>query len=199
MTRSRRPQREPAPPRRPDVLLRLGFVPGVEPDRLVRRWHAAPRPARLELVPVAVSRQTEALATGEVDMAFVRLPLPLELAAQMHTVALWAEQPVVVVGDEHVLSVLDEVAAADLAGETEIPEAHPDDAAERVALAATGMGYAPMPLSLARLNHRKDAVHRPRVDAEPTTIALAWPRAADDAVRQELVGVIRGRTVRSSR
>ena len=56
-----------------------------------------------------------------------------------------------------------------------------------------------MPLSLARLHHRKDAAARPLIDGEPTRIALAWPRAADDEVRQEFVGVVRGRTARSSR
>ena len=82
---------------------------------------------------------------------------------------------------------------------TEIPAEHADDAADRVAVVATGIGYTRMPLSLARLHHRKDAAARPLIDGEPTRIALAWPRAADDEVRQEFVGVVRGRTARSSR
>ncbi|MDN5599312.1 MAG: LysR family transcriptional regulator, partial [Brachybacterium sp.] len=105
----------------------------------------------------------------------------------------------VVVGDEHVLSVLDEIHEEDLVEETELPQQDPDDAASRVAIAAAGVGYARMPLSLARLHHRKDAVHRPLVDGGPTRIALAWPREADDDTRQEFVGVVRGRTARSSR
>lgn len=178
-------------------LLRVGFVPGVEPDRFLRRWKAGQRAAWLELLPIPWSGQDRALADGEVDMAFVRLPLGAD--GDLHTVALWEERPAVVVGDEHVLSVAEELTLADLAGETELPETHRDDAAERVALAATGVGYARMPLSLARLHHRRDAVHRPLVDAEPTRIALVWPRATDDPVRQEFVGVVRGRTARSSR
>lgn len=179
--------------------LRVGFVPGVEPDRFARRWGSGDRRDRLDLVPVALSAQETALGDGTCDMCFVRLPLPPSLAATCHVVELWEERPAIVVGDEHVLSLLEEIADADLADETEICAQHVDDAADRVAVAATGAGYARMPLSLARLHHRKDAVHRPHADGEPTRIALAWPRDADDALRQEFVGVVRGRTVRSSR
>ncbi|MCT4574287.1 hypothetical protein N3930_45990, partial [Bacillus thuringiensis] len=79
------------------------------------------------------------------------------------------------VGTENVLSLLDEVSEEDLAQETEIPSTSADDASERIAVAATGVGYTRVPLSLARLHHRKDAVSRPLRDAEPTRIALAWP------------------------
>lgn len=185
--------------RRTDVPLRVGFVPGVEPDRFARRWRTGPRPAPLKLVPVTASDQARALETGEVDMCFVRLPLPVDITARLHLVELWEERPAIVVGDEHVLSLLEEITDADLADETEIPAQHADDAADRVAVAATGVGYARMPLSLARLHHRKDAVHRPHREGSPTRIALAWPRDADDDVRQEFVGAVRGRTPRSSR
>ncbi|MGY5763594.1 LysR family transcriptional regulator substrate-binding protein [Brachybacterium sp. DNPG3] len=185
-------------------ILRVGFVPGVEPDRFARRWKTGGRRAWLELVPVPASRQRAALDEGEVDMCFVRLPIdPAGTAARsaddLHVVALWEERAAVVVGDEHVLSLLDEISEEDLVEETELPQTDPDDAASRVAVAASGVGYARMPLSLARLHHRKDAVHRPLVDAAPTRIALVWPRDADDEDRQEFVGVVRGRTSRSSR
>ncbi|HJB11902.1 MAG TPA: LysR family transcriptional regulator [Candidatus Brachybacterium merdavium] len=176
--------------------LRVGFVPGVEPDRFLQRWKAARRSAYLELVPVPLSAQQTALAEGEVDMCFVRLPLEAE---DLHLVPLWEERAAVVVGHENVLSLLEEISADDLEGETEIQAEHPDDARDRVAIVATGVGYTRMPLSLARLHHRKDAVHRPSTDAAPTRIALAWPRADDDELRQEFVGAVRGRTPRSSR
>ncbi|MGO1567254.1 LysR substrate-binding domain-containing protein [Brachybacterium sp. AOP35-5H-19] len=176
--------------------LRVGFVPGVEPDRFARRWKSGRREAWLELIAVPLSRQLAALESGEIDMCFVRLPIDAEA---LHVVPLWEERASIVVGDEHVLSVLEEVHETDLVTETELPSEDPDDAAARVAVAATGVGYARMPLSLARLHHRKDAVHRPLVDADPTRIALAWPRADDDESRQEFVGVVRGRTSRSSR
>jgi DNA-binding transcriptional LysR family regulator len=181
------------------TTLRVGFVPGVEPDRFLRRWKSGRRAAWLELVPVPLSRQAEALAEGEVDMCFVRLPLPPDAREQLHLVGLWEERACVVVGDENVLSLHEDIVETDLAGETEIPATHVDDAAERIAVAATGVGFTRVPLSLARLHHRKDAVSLPLRDGEPTRIALAWPRAADDEIRQEFVGVVRGRTARSSR
>ena len=176
--------------------LRVGFVPGVEPDRFLRRWKSGRRQAWLERVPIPLSRQREALAAAEVHMCFVRLPLP---ADDLHVVPLWEERAAIVVGTENVLSLLDDVGDEDLEGETEIPAAHPDDAAERIAVAASGVGYTRVPLSLARLHHRKDAVARPLREADPTRIALAWPREEDDPLRQEFVGVVRGRTPRSSR
>jgi hypothetical protein len=181
------------------TTLRVGFVPGVEPDRFLRRWKSGRRGAWLELVPVPLSRQAQALAEAEVDMCFVRLPLPEAAIADLHQVALWEERACVVVGDENVLSLHEDIEESDLEGETEIPESHVDDAAERIAVAATGAGYTRVPLSLARLHRRKDAVSLPLRDGEPTRIALAWPRAADDEIRQEFVGVVRGRTSRSSR
>lgn len=177
-------------------ILRVGFVPGVEPDRFARRWKTGRGRAWLELIPIPVSHQRAALDGGEVDMCFVRLPIATE---GLHVVALWEERPAVVVGSDHVLSVLDEITESDLSGENELVEQDADDAASRVAVAATGVGYARMPLSLARLHHRKDAVHRPLVDGAPSRIALVWPSAADDEDRQEFVGVVRGRTSRSSR
>ena len=104
-----------------------------------------------------------------------------------------------VVGDEDVLSLHDDIVEADLARQTEIRQEHLDDAASRIAVAASGVGFTRVPLSLARLHRRKDAVALPLRDGEPTRIALAWPRAADDEIRQEFVGVVRGRTSRSSR
>ena len=178
------------------TTLRVGFIPGVEPDRFLRRWKSGRRGAWLELVPIPLSRQHEALSAGEVDMCFVRLPLTAE---ELHLVPLWQERAAIVVGTEDALSLLDEIGPEDLEGETEIPATHADDAAERIATAATGAGFTRVPLSVARLHHRKDAVVRPLREGEPTRIALAWPRDADDPVRQEFVGVVRGRTARSSR
>lgn len=191
-------------------VLRVGFIPGVEPDRFRRRWDSAPRPARLELVPIPLSRQLDALASGEVDMCFLRQgstgdpslmpgPAPDRRLADLHVVPLWEERPVAVLGSENVLSLHEELSMQDLAEETEIHQEGPDDAADRVAVVAAGVGFTRMPLSLARLHHRKDAVHRVILDAEPTRIAIAWPRESDDDLRQQFVGTVRGRTGRSSR
>ena len=210
--------------------LRVGFVPGVEPDRFLRRWKSLRNGTWLELIPVPQSRQIQALAAGEVDMCFAR-EAATDAATDsapgtatgtapgtatgtapgtatgtapgterdLHRVPLWEERPVIAVSTDHVLSVLDEITETDLEDETEIPSQGPDDAADRVAVIATGVGYTRLPMSLARLHHRKDVTHRPLDGAEPTRIALLWPREADDELRQAFVGVVRGRTPRSSR
>jgi DNA-binding transcriptional LysR family regulator len=71
------------------------------------------------------------------------------------------------------------------------------DAVETV---AAGTGVALMPMSIARLHGRKDVVQRPVSDLEPTKVGLAWLIDRDDDERiQALIGIVRGRTERSSR
>ena len=69
----------------------------------------------------------------------------------------------------------------------------------RVLEIAAGTGVVIVPMSVARLYHRKDVVQRPVSDLEPTTVALAWLVERDDDRAQRFVGVVRGRTARSSR
>ena len=70
---------------------------------------------------------------------------------------------------------------------------------EAIETVAAGTGIVLVPMSVARLHHRKDVVapggHRPR----PTTVALVWLRERDDERTQAFVGVVRGRTGNSSR
>ncbi|WP_240613303.1 LysR family transcriptional regulator [Brachybacterium endophyticum] len=146
-----------------------------------------------------LSRQSAVLAEREVDMCFVRLPLTSPELPELHLVNLWEERPTAVVGTENVLSLHEELTLADLAEDPEIAPEHDDDAADRIAVVASGVGHARLPLSLARLHHRKDVVHREITDAESTHIALAWPTSEDDDVRQDFVATVRGRTPRSSR
>ena len=58
-------------------------------------------------------------------------------------------------------------------------------------------------MSLARLHHRKDVAFRPVTGVEESPVGLAWPRepagGADDPDIQAFIGIIRGRTARSSR
>ncbi|MDT9592286.1 LysR family transcriptional regulator substrate-binding protein [Nocardioides zeae] len=191
---------------------RLGFVTGATPDKWAARWRERHR-RPLELVPVEETDQARVLAEDAVDMCLVRLPVTGD---DLHVVRLYDEQPVVVVADEHVVTAVDEVTLADLADEQLVtdPDLVPGWAAtstverldwpamtprEAVEVAASGAGVAILPLSVARLLHRKDAAHRPVVDLAPTTVALAWKRDRDDDWTQEMVGIARGRTSRSSR
>jgi DNA-binding transcriptional LysR family regulator len=70
---------------------------------------------------------------------------------------------------------------------------------EAIETTAAGTGVVIVPMSVARLHRRKDTVQRPVTDLPPSTIALVWRRDRDDEVCQEFVGVVRGRTARSSR
>ncbi|MGZ5398444.1 MAG: LysR family transcriptional regulator, partial [Nocardioides sp.] len=70
---------------------------------------------------------------------------------------------------------------------------------EAIEVVAAGSGVAIVPMSIARLFSRKDVAARPFTDLPPTTVGLAWLVERDDDDTQEFVGVVRGRTPRSSR
>jgi DNA-binding transcriptional LysR family regulator len=68
-----------------------------------------------------------------------------------------------------------------------------------MATAASGAGVVIMPMSVARAHHRKDAVQRPVTDLPPTKVGLAWLIDNEDPLVQTFIGIVRGRTARSSR
>ncbi len=189
--------------------MRVGFVPGVMPDRWARTWRERHPRASFELVPVAAEEAEVALRSGALDMALLRLPVDRR---DLHVVVLYSEDPVVVVARDHVASVYDEVSAADLADEQFVlgpPQglvpvaeqlAFPAmSVKEAVEVAASGGGVVVLPRSLARLHHRKDVRHVRVSDLPGTEVALAWLISRDDDETQDFVGVVRGRTTRSSR
>ncbi len=187
--------------------LRVGFVIGVTPDKWARAWRE--RGGRIELVPLDEAAAEAALRTGDVDMALLRLPVARD---GLHVVRLYDEVPVVVVGRGHPVAAYDEIDLADLGDEQWVlgvpdgldptseqlafPPMTPDEAVE---VAASGTGIVLLPMSVARLLHRKDATYRPVVGVAPSTVALVWRTDRDDEDTQGFVGVTRGRTARSSR
>ena len=66
-------------------------------------------------------------------------------------------------------------------------------------LAAAGVGRLVVPQSLARLHHRRDLTYRPLTDAPGSGVGLAWPDAENTELMEEFIGIVRGRTVNSSR
>jgi hypothetical protein len=56
-----------------------------------------------------------------------------------------------------------------------------------------------MPMSLARLHSRRDVTYRVVTDLPPTPVGLAWLIERDGELPQAFVGVVRGRSERSSR
>src|SRR4051794_15020616 len=149
----------------------------------------------LELVPVAEQDPVALLRSGQLDMALLRLPVDRE---GLHLIPLYDEQPVVVVSREHPVSAYDRIDVADLSEENLLRD--PDVPLPRaLEVVAADAGIVIVPMSLARLHHRKDVVSVP-VDGVPTsTVGLAWLRETDDDRVQTFIGVVRGRTVNSSR
>lgn len=190
---------------------RVGFVPGVMPGKWERMW--AERSRRpLELVMTPVEEQLTRLREGGLDMCLVRGEGGREIdKAEFHMIPLYREQAVVVVGSEHPVAAFDEIEVGDLAGEHDVLAENPGlEVRLAIETVAAGTGIVIVPMSLARLHHRKDAVWVPVHGVEDYPVGLAWlkepPAGLDEAAREEreesvqrFVGVVRGRSVNSSR
>jgi len=191
------------------AVFRIGFVTGATPDKWAGIWRERYPREPLELVPLTEDDQERRLRDGEIDLALVRLPVDPE---GLHRIRLYDEVPVVVAAKDHFVAAADEVSLADLVEEQlvrphrsgwqpSVPQLDWPPMTERQAVetVAAGTGVVLLPLSVARLYHRRDVVYRPVVDLESTTMALAWLVERDDERAQRFVGVVRGRTARSTR
>ena len=193
---------------------RLGVVPGATPGKWIDAWKQRMPHVPLEVVPVEVADQDAAI--GGLDAALVRLPLGADTVDTLHVIPLYDEVPVVVASIESHLLAAEELRLEDLAGEVLIaltddtlpaidapgalaPRFAPLSTAEAIVTAATGTGAVVVPMSLARLHHRKDADYRPLVDGPTSTVALAWVRERTTPDVETFVGIVRGRTAQSSR
>lgn len=191
----------------------LGAIPGATPGKWIDTWRERMPQVELELRPVAVADQRTELLSGGLDAAIVRLPIDRE---GLHLIPLYEEQPVVVVAKDSHLTAADELELSDLAGEVVIvpaddvlgiavpgsvepafdPPATTGDAVETV---AAGVGVVIVPMSLARLHHRRDAASLPLVGGPVSAVALAWPADRTTPLVETFVGIVRGRTAQSSR
>ncbi len=191
----------------------LGAIAGATPGKWIDAWHERLPEVELELRPLDVADQRAALVDHDLDAALVRLPIDQD---GLHLIALYGELPVVVVASDSHLLAADELELADLVGEVivvpqddvlglDVPGAvaasfaPPLDTAEAIAIVAAGVGVVIVPMSLARLHHRKDADYRPLRDGPVSTVALAWPADRTTPAVDAFVGIVRGRTANSSR
>ncbi|MEU1882960.1 LysR family substrate-binding domain-containing protein [Streptosporangium sp. NPDC020072] len=193
-------------------VFRLAYVPGVTPAKWVNIWNERMPGVPLTLVAVPAAEVVELLRNGGADAGFVRLPIDRD---GLSVIPLYVEDTVVMVPKGHVVTAADEVTVADLADDEVF---HPLDdtiewavrpgqpaftrpatTAEAVELVASGTGILPVPLSLARLHHRKDLTYRPVSDAPQSQVALSWPTDATTDLVEDFIGIVRGRTVNSSR
>jgi len=191
---------EITPGSRPPGPLRVGFVPGVMPGKWEKAWadwHRTIRTRRLELQPVALEDQERLLRSGDLDMCLVRGHVDRD---GLHLIPLYREVAVAVVASDHPATAYAELKLADLADELDVLAEFPElDLPTAIETVAAGTGYVLVPMSLARLHSRKDAEFRPVSDAEESPISLAWLVENEDPGTQVFVGVVRGRSPRSSR
>jgi DNA-binding transcriptional LysR family regulator len=184
----------------------------VTPAKWVRIWHERLPDVPLTLVQVTAGEASGVLRAGEADAGFVRLPVD---RAFFSAIPLYTETTVVVVPKDHLITAADEVSLADLAEEVlfhplddvfdwdrppgEPAFERPATTADAVELVAAGVGLLVVPQSLARLHHRRDLTYRPVLDAPQSSVALSWPEEATTDLVEDFIGIVRGRTVNSTR
>ncbi|MFE4593306.1 LysR family transcriptional regulator substrate-binding protein [Streptomyces laurentii] len=199
---------------------RLAYVPGVTPAKWVRIWRERLPDVALELVQVTAGEADGLLRERGADAGLVRLPVDRTV---LSAIPLYEETTVVVCPKDHLVAATDEadeVSVEDIADEIVL---HPLDdtldwaaegregppgmpAFERPAttgdaieLVAAGIGLLVVPQSLARLHHRKDLTYRTITGTPQSRVALAWPEEATTDLVEDFIGIVRGRTVNSSR
>jgi DNA-binding transcriptional LysR family regulator len=182
------------------------------PDKWVRVWNERHPDVPLALKQVPAGDAAGRLLDGDADAGLVRLPVDRTV---LSAIRLYTEQTVVVVPKDHLVTAVDEVSPEDLSDDIVL---HPLDdvlawedlpgrpaferpatTADAVELVAAGIGVLIVPLSLARLHHRKDLTHRPLKDTPESSVALAWPEDATTDEVEDFIGIVRGRTVNSTR
>src|SRR3954447_20637818 len=167
----------------------------------------------LELVTASTDEALELIRTAAVDAALVRLPID---RTGLHVIPLYTEATVAVVPKDQVVTAAEEATVADLTDEIVLrPQddtlAWPGDrpgraaasipatTAEAIEFVAAGVGLLVVPKSLARLHHRRDLTYRPLADAPGSSVGLTWPDAENTELMEEFIGIVRGRTVNSTR
>jgi hypothetical protein len=202
---------------------RLAYVPGASPGKWAAVWRERLPDVHLALVQLEAAAVVPALAAGEADAAIGRLPVDKEVFS---AIPLYEEISVVCFSRDHLLAALAEEEAVSTADIAEDPvwvpaddvlfAAHPvpgvvpvdpdgnpldpvPTTADAVATVAANVGVAVLPMSLARLHRRKDVTYRPLVDGPTAPVGLVWPTDRTTDLVEELIGIVRGRTVNSSR
>jgi DNA-binding transcriptional LysR family regulator len=175
------------------AAFRVTFVAGVTLDKWRRRWQERVPRTPLHTVLVEEADQTGAIRDGQAHMGFVR---ELDDRDGLHLIPLYTEVPVVVAGREHPVAAYDEIPLEDLEDEHRVPG---PDVRIQVETVAAGTGIAIMPMSVARQHHRRDVVVVPVTGLPETRVGLAWRTDLDDPLVETFIGIVRGRTERSTR
>nr|WGC84423.1 Orf-2 [Streptomyces sp.] len=182
------------------------------PTKWVRIWNERLPDIPLILTSVSAAEAPDVLRNGDADAGLLRLHID---RTGLSVIPLYTETTVVVVPKDHLVAAADEVSTADLADEIVF---HPLDetldweqrpgrpalerpatTADAIELVAAGVGVLVVPQSLARLHHRKDLTYRPVSDAPQSRVGLSWPEDETTDMVEDFIGIVRGRTVNSTR
>jgi DNA-binding transcriptional LysR family regulator len=193
--------------RRAAQVLRVGFLAGAanEATQEIVAAFARRRPGwRVEMRAASWLDPTAGLASGDTDVALLRLPFPGQDSLRVHV--LFTEPRWVALAATHPLAGRDHICFRDLwdepfvaapaetgwwrdwwlaAGEREghpvrigavTETGQPDDWLTAI---ANGYGVALAPESAARYYARPGIIYRPVTGVSPSQVGVAWPPAAD--------------------
>ncbi|MEV6825692.1 LysR substrate-binding domain-containing protein [Amycolatopsis sp. NPDC051102] len=191
---------------------KLAYVPGATPAKWVRTWAERVPEVPLTLVPVAAADAAGLLRARDADAALLRSPIDRD---GLHAIPLYTETTVVVVPKDHLVAAADEVSIVDLADDVVLHAlddtleweslpgrpavSRPETTADAIELVAAGVGVLVVPQSLARLHHRRDVTYRTVADAPQSSVALSWLEEETTDLMEQFIGIVRGRTVNSTR
>ncbi len=190
---------------------RLAYVPGVTPAKWVRIWNERLPDVPLTLVPVPAADASDVLRRGEADAGLVRLPVDRTV---LSAIPLYTEATVVVAPKDHVVTAAEEVSLDELADEVvlhplddvlgwEQPPGSPRSSVPRPPrtpsntwrrASASSTSPVPGPPAPPQGPHLPDGPRRPQSD-----VALSWPEDATTDLVEDFIGIVRGRTVNSTR
>ncbi|MGW0484694.1 LysR family transcriptional regulator [Nonomuraea sp. NPDC003214] len=187
-------------------VLRVGFLASAANEatqRIVAEFARARPGWRADLRQASWSNPTAGLATGDVDVALLRLPFPGQDALRVE--ALFSEPRWVALPSAHPLAARDVIAFEELWDEPFVAapvetgpwrdywlaaderDGHPvrvgavtDQPDDWLSAIANGYGVALAPESAARFYARPGVTYRPVSGVSPTRVGVAWT-PADDA------------------
>lgn len=200
--------------------LRVGFVRGTAPAKWARRWDGTGEPP-LEMIPLS---DVDAPADRESFDVLLERAAPGEVPAgsdgrprTRHAVRLYEEAVALVIAADHEidsdqvdLEALEAINLLDYPGlpgqwpaaaPWAVAELAPTSIAEVLDLVAAGLGGVLLPLPLARhlVDKHQHVVLPTAADLPGTSIWATWAVSRDGEDIQQLIGIMRGRTPRSSR
>ena len=188
-------------------MLRVGFLAGAanEATQQIIAAFARRRPGwRVEMRAASWTDPTAGLASGDIDVALLRLPFPGQDSLRVEV--LFSEPRWVALPASHPLAARDRIPFRDLWGEPFVAapaetggwrdwwlaaderEGHPvrigavtdtGQPDDWLAAIANGGGVALAPESAARYYARPGVTYRPVTEVSPSQVGVAWPPPAD--------------------